>query len=92
LPVTPSAEKRLRQTEKRRLRNRAYRSRARTFIKRSNKLIDQGEWEEAAQAAHVAASALDKAAQKGAIHKKNAARRKSRLFTKLQRTRAQSSE
>jgi small subunit ribosomal protein S20 len=83
LPVTASAKKRLRQGEKRRLRNRIYRSRARTYIKRTNNLISQGLWDEAQHAAQLAASALDKAAQKGVIHQRNASRRKSRLFRRL---------
>lgn len=83
MPVTASAKKRLRQGEKRRLRNRTYRSRARTYVKRTNNLISQGLWDEAQHAAQSAASALDKAAQKGVIHKKNASRRKSRLFRRL---------
>ncbi len=91
MPVTPSAEKRLRQTGKRRLRNRGYSSRARTFIKRPGELARRGQWDEAEQFAHLAVSALDRAAQKGALHKKNAARRKSRLLKKLQRARSQSS-
>jgi len=92
LPTTASAKKRLRQSEKKRLRNRVYRSQARTYIKTTNKLVNQGRWEEAAQAAQMAVSALDKAAQKGVIHKKNAARRKSRLFRRLHQSSTQSSE
>lgn len=90
MPTTESAKKRLRQTESRRLRNRVYRSRARTYVKRTNTLIDQGKLEEAAEAARVAASALDKAARKGVVHKGNAARSKSRLMRRLQKARAES--
>ncbi len=91
MPTTASAKKRLRQAEKRRLRNRVYRSQARTYIKRTNRLINQGQWEEAALVAQMAASALDRAAQKGVIHKKNAARSKSRLFKRLHQTNTQAS-
>ncbi len=91
MPVIASAKKRLRQGEKRRLRNRVYRSQARTYIKRTNKLISQGQWDEAAQAAQLAATALDRAAQKGTIHKRNAARRKSRLFKRLHQAKPESS-
>lgn len=76
----------------RRDRNRVYRSRARTYIKRTNRLISQGQWEEAAQVAQLAAGALDKAAQKGVIHSRNAARRKSRLFKRLHEARAQAGQ
>jgi len=83
LPHTKSAKKRLRQNEKRRLRNRIYRSRARTFIKKTNRLIAEGRLEEAQEMARQAIKALDKAAEKGIIHKNNAARRKSRLMKRL---------
>ncbi len=80
---TKSANKRLRQNEKRRLRNRMYRSRARTFIKKTNRLIAEGRLEEAKEMARQAIKALDKAAEKGVLHKNNAARRKSRLMKRL---------
>jgi small subunit ribosomal protein S20 len=83
LPITESAKKRLRQNESRRLRNRVYLSRARTYVRRTDKLIAQGKLDEAAEAAHLAASALDKAAQKGVVHTRNAARSKSRLMRRL---------
>lgn len=57
-----------------------YRSRARTFIKKTRKLLAEGKIEEAKEALRLAVSALDKAAEKGIIHKNNAARRKSRLM------------
>ena len=75
-----SAIKRNKQNEKRRLRNRVYRGRARTFIKHTRTAIDQGEQEAAQQSLQQALSALDKAAVKGILHKNNAARRKSRLM------------
>jgi small subunit ribosomal protein S20 len=90
LPVTESAKKRLRQTEGRRLRNRVYRSRARSQIKKTDRLISERKLDEATEAATLAAKALDRAAQKGVIHKKNAARRKSRLFKRLTRAQARS--
>ena len=80
---TKSAIKRLRSAERRRLRNREYRGRARTAIKKARHLMDEGSVEEAREAARVAISALDKAAEKGIIHKNNAARRKSRLMQRL---------
>ena len=74
-----SAIKRMRQNEKRRLQNRMVRSRMRTFVKKADALIASGSKEEAADAVRVALSEIDKAAQKGIIHRNNAARRKSRL-------------
>jgi small subunit ribosomal protein S20 len=78
-----SAIKRNKQNEKKRLRNRVYRGRARTFIAKAQGEIAGGEKAAAASAVLVAISALDKAAQKGVLHKNNAARRKSRLVKRL---------
>ncbi len=78
----------MRQNEKRRLRNRVYRTRARTFVKRTRRLIAEGRLEEAEEAARMACRALDKAAGKGIIHKNNAARRKSRLMRLLNKAKA----
>jgi small subunit ribosomal protein S20 len=78
-----SAIKRLRSAERRRLRNRTYRGGARTAVKKARHLMDRGRIEEAREAVRQAASALDKAAEKGIIHKNNAARRKARLMRQL---------
>lgn len=78
-----SAIKRIRQNEKRRVRNRVFRGRARTFVKQARTAIEAGKAEDARSATMVAVSALDKAAEKGIIHKNNAARRKSRLMKQL---------
>jgi small subunit ribosomal protein S20 len=83
LANTKSAIKRLRSAERRRLRNRVYTGQARTAIRKARRLIDEGRFEEAREAVRVAASVLDKAAEKGIIHKNNAARRKSRLMQQL---------
>lgn len=79
----------MRQNEKRRLRNRVYRTRCRTYIKRARRLIAEGKLDEAEQVVRLACRALDKAAAKGAIHKNNAARRKSRLMKHLNKAKAQ---
>lgn len=78
------------QNEKRRVRNRVFRGRARTLIQKarldiqqaslSNEAVDKSAPEKTVRAA---ISALDKAAQKGVLHKNNAARRKSRLMKQL---------
>lgn len=78
-----SAIKRIRQNEKRRLRNRVHRNRARTFVKKARLAIENGEAEDARTATLEAIKALDRAAEKGVIHKNNAARRKSRLMKHL---------
>lgn len=82
---TKSAIKRLRSAERRHLHNRVYLGQARTAVKKARRLMEQGQLEEAREAVQVAAGALDRAAQKGVIHKNNAARRKSRLMRQLSR-------
>ena len=70
--------KRNRQNNKRRLRNRVDRGAARSAVKEARSAIDAGVPESKA-ALLQAIRLLDKAAEKGVIHKNNAARRKSRL-------------
>lgn len=86
---TKSAIKRIRSSERRRRRNRTVRSATRTQIKKARQLIEAGEFEPAAEAARRAVSLLDKAAEKGIIHRRNAARRKSRLMRALQQAQTQ---
>lgn len=83
MPHTKSALKRMRQNEKRRLRNRWFRGRARTFLKKARKAIEAGDLENARQFAYLAIKALDKAAEKGVLHKNTVARTKSRLMKRL---------
>lgn len=75
-----SALKRIRSSEKRRQRNRIIRGRARTAVKKTRTNIAAQSWDDAELSLQAAISALDSAAQKGIIHKNNAARRKSRLM------------
>ncbi len=78
-----SAIKRNKQNEKRRVRNRIYRGGARTYVKKARTSLQGKDLQAAQQDTLEAISALDKAAEKGAIHKNNAARRKSRLMKRL---------
>lgn len=80
---TKSALKRIRQSEKRRLHNRHYRNRTRTFIKKAREAIESGNVTEAEEAVRLAQKELDMTAKKGIIHKRNASRRKSRLMQSL---------
>jgi len=75
--------KRNRQNLKRRERNRQFRGSARTSVKKARTVIEKGETQEAEIAVKSAISTLDHVAQKGIIHKNNAARRKSRLMKRL---------
>ena len=79
----PSAKKRIRQTVKRTARNKAVRTRARTYVRYARQMMAEGKKKEATEAVHQATSELDRAAAKGVIHKNNASRRKSRLMNSL---------
>jgi small subunit ribosomal protein S20 len=83
LANTKSAIKRIRQSARKRKRNQRFRSAARTYIKKTRRLIAEGKLDEAQETAHQAISTLDKAAVKGILHPNNAARRKSRLMQHL---------
>lgn len=80
---TLSASKRARQATKHYARNRWYRGRARTFVKRARLHIMAGRTEEAQSAVKDACRALDRAAQKGALHTNTASRKKGRLVKAL---------
>ena len=84
--------KRMRQTERKRKRNRGFRSAARTYIKKTRRLIAEGRLEEAQVAAQQAVRTLDKAAVKGILHRNNVARRKSRLMRQLNQALSQPSD
>ncbi len=79
------AKKTARVQERRRLVNRRVRSSTRTAVKKAVGLLQSGD-DEAQAAVMRAVSSLDKAAQKGVIHRNNAARRKSRLMKRLNET------
>lgn len=78
-----SSQKRERQNEKHRLRNRSYKSKARTMIRKAFLAMEEGNLDSAKTATSEAIQALDKAAAKGVIHQNNASRRKSRLMARL---------
>jgi len=78
-----SAAKRARQSLKRYERNSYYKTTARTYIKRARQQIADNQLEKAEETVRLAGKTLDKAAQKGIIHRNNAARRKSRLMKAL---------
>ena len=80
---TQSAIKRIRRSERRRKINQVHRSRARTYVKRTRALIAAGQIEEAEAVALQAVRSLDKAAERGIIHKNKAARSKTRLMKRL---------
>ena len=59
------------------------RTRAKSSVATARRLMESSEIEAAEEAVNKAVVALDKAAQKGAIHQNNASRRKSRLMKQL---------
>jgi small subunit ribosomal protein S20 len=76
MPNHKSAEKRVRQNEKRRQNNRSNRTRLRSAIKKLRAEIDGGN---PAELLPQTISTIDKAVQKGVLHRNAAARYKSRL-------------
>ncbi len=79
MPNIKSAEKRVRITQRRTLRNVSLRSALRTTVKKFETVLANDEVEQARVALQVATRALDKAATKGIIHRNTANRKKSRL-------------
>jgi small subunit ribosomal protein S20 len=79
MPNHKSAEKRVRQSEKRRDINRGHRTKVRTFIKKLRNAIESGEKAQVDQILPEAISVIDKSIQKGVMHANAAARYKSRL-------------
>jgi small subunit ribosomal protein S20 len=71
--------KRNRQNERRQKRNKAVRSRLRTAAKKVGQAIESGDGDAVGSQLRTTGSMLDKAASRGVIHKRTAARRKSRL-------------
>ena len=83
MPHHKSAEKRLRQTEKRTVVNRARLSRVRTFVKKVETAIATGDKTAAQSALQEAQPELHRAATKGVLHKNTVARKLSRLATRI---------
>ena len=83
MPHPRSAKKRHRQSLRRRERNRARQSAARTAVRQARELMVAGASDEAQAAVRETTSILDRAARAGALHGNNAARRKSRLMRQL---------
>ncbi len=78
-----SAEKRARQTVKRRAHNMALRSKLRTAIKSVTNAVEAGNKDEAAANLKVARPIIDSMVNKGIIHRNKAARHKSHLNARL---------
>ncbi|HVO12088.1 MAG TPA: 30S ribosomal protein S20 [Vicinamibacteria bacterium] len=74
-----SAQKQMRQSLKRRARNRASLSQLKTHVKKLRAAVDAGDAEAARKLLPQTVGQIDKAAKKGVIHDNAAARYKSRL-------------
>ena len=83
-----SALKRIKQDEKKRLRNRARKNAVATYEKKFLALVEAGKLEEAQKALDVCFSVYDKAAKKGVIKKAKVDRKKSRLTLRLNKAQA----
>jgi small subunit ribosomal protein S20 len=82
MPNHKSAEKRMRQSENRRGINRSNRTRVRTQIKKLHTALAAGN-QSASELLPATISVIDKAVQKGVLHKNAAARHKSRLTARV---------
>ena len=83
MPNTKSAERRVRSSETKRLRNRSIKSRLKSLERAYEEAVKSGKKEETAAAFRKVSSAFDKAAKTGVIHKRKANRKKSRLSVSL---------
>lgn len=88
MPNHKSSEKRVRQSEKRRLVNKSNRGRLRTSIKKLRTAMSAGQTEELGTLLPTTISTIDKAVQKGVLHRNAAARYKSRLTARVNQANA----
>ncbi|HEX5703191.1 MAG TPA: 30S ribosomal protein S20 [Pyrinomonadaceae bacterium] len=86
MPNHKSAEKRVRQSERRRLINRSNRTRLRTAIKNLRTALSKDAGKAAPELLPKTVSEIDKAVQKGVLHRNAAARHKSRLTVRVNQT------
>jgi small subunit ribosomal protein S20 len=82
MPNHKSAEKRMRQNERRRKINRTNRTRVRTAIKKFRGALSGGDAGQVKELLPATISTIDKAVRKGVLHKNAAARYKARLTTR----------
>ncbi|PYS45634.1 MAG: 30S ribosomal protein S20 [Acidobacteria bacterium] len=86
MPNHKSAEKRMRQNEKRREINRSNRGKLRTSIKKLRTALSGGDANTVQELLPETISTIDKAIQKGVLHRNAAARYKSRLTARVNQT------
>ena len=83
MPHHKSAEKRLRQSEKRTTVNSSRMSRVRTYVKKVETAIETGDKKAAATALQLAQPELHRATTKGVMHRNTVARKLSRLAARI---------
>ena len=76
---TPSAEKRNRRAQRRRLRNLHVRTGVKNVVKSVREAVARGDAAQAKQALHQAARLIDRATSKGVLHRNAASRKIARL-------------
>ena len=79
MPNLKSSKKDVRRSQRRRVQNLAVRTALKTHIRKVRVAIEQGDADKIKAEMIVAQKHLDKALQRGIIHRKQAARRKSRI-------------
>lgn len=79
MPILPNAKKRLRRDRRKARYNLAAKNKVKAIIKTVRDFVTSGEVEKAKKELPKAQKIIDKAAKKNIVHKKNAARKKSRL-------------
>jgi small subunit ribosomal protein S20 len=85
MPNTKSAERRMRNSARKRLHNRNVKTRLHSLQKNYLSLVSAGKKDDAAKALRDVTAAFDKAAKAGVVHKSTADRKKSRLSLRLNR-------
>ena len=83
MPNTKSAERRMRNSARKNLRNRSVKSRLHTLETSYLELLSAGKKDDAAKSLRTLSSAFDKAAKQGVVHRATADRKKSRLALRL---------
>lgn len=74
----PSQKKRIKRAERERLENRSYTSKIKTYFRRLEGAVADGDGDRADAEHRVLVRTIDKAVKRGAIHQNNGARKKSR--------------
>jgi len=83
MPKTSSAKKRMKQNEKRRIRNRTIRAATRTQVKKVLTALAAGDAERVQKEFTLTQKHLDKAVSKGVFHPNTVSRKKSNLAAKV---------